>query len=135
MSESQFILEIITQVRKIILYNFRFYFFSCANGYSQFSVAPTWLKRTEHDTCGMAPVFEMFNHAEDNNAFFDFDKINKKLYVAAIKDRDSSDINGVFSPTVRVEGFSFWSVEPWLRILMKGNKFLLIILIERTMKC
>jgi len=49
-------------------------------------VAPTWLKRTEHDTCGMAPVFEMFNHAEDNNAFFDFDKINKKLYVAAIKD-------------------------------------------------
>ena len=54
--------------------------------YSQFSVAPSWLKRTEHDTCGMAPVFEMFNHAEDNNAFFDFDKINKKLYVAAIKD-------------------------------------------------
>ena len=35
----------------------------------------------------MAPVFEMFNHAEDNNAFFDFDKINKKLYVAAIKER------------------------------------------------
>ena len=55
--------------------------------YLQFSVAPTWLKRTEHDTCGMAPVFEMFNHAEDNNAFFDFDKINKKLYVAAIKER------------------------------------------------
>ena len=37
----------------------------------------------------MAPVFEMFNHAEDNNAFFDFDKINKKLYVAAIKERIS----------------------------------------------
>ena len=50
----------------------------------------------------MAPVFEMFNHAEDNNAFFDFDKINKKLYVAAIKDRDSSNINAV-----RVGGFSF----------------------------
>ena len=48
----------------------------------------------------MAPVFEMFNHAEDNNAFFDFDKINKKLYVAAIKDQDSSDQDtiSIFGP-------------------------------------
>ena len=55
-------------------------------------VAPNWLRvRTDHDTSGIAPVFEMFNHAEQNNAFFDFDPINKKLYVAANRDIDQGD--------------------------------------------
>ena len=55
-------------------------------------VAPNWLKvRTDHDTSGIAPVFEMFNHAELNNAFFDFDPINKKLYVAANRDIEQGD--------------------------------------------
>lgn len=50
-------------------------------------VAPNWMKTgTDHDTSGIAPVFEMFNHAEHNNAFFDFDPINKKLYVATNRD-------------------------------------------------
>ena len=47
-------------------------------------VIPKWLKiKTPNDTSGIAPVFEMFNHATKNNAHFDFDRINKKLYVAA----------------------------------------------------
>ena len=55
-------------------------------------VAPNWLRvRTDHDTSGIAPVFEMFNHAEQNNAFFDFDPINKKLYVAANRDINQGD--------------------------------------------
>ena len=55
-------------------------------------VAPNWMKTgTEHDTSGIAPVFEMFNHAEKNNAFFDFDPINKKLYVAANRDIEQGE--------------------------------------------
>ena len=47
-------------------------------------VPPKWLKtRTETDRSGIAPVFDMFNHSPQNNAFFDWDDINKRLYVAA----------------------------------------------------
>ena len=53
-------------------------------------VAPSWMKiGTDNDTSGICPVFEMFNHASDgeNNAFFEFDRINKKLFVGTNKKR------------------------------------------------
>lgn len=61
-----------------------FQFFDDSGINSEAIVPPKWLKtRTETDRSGIAPVFDMFNHSPTNNAFFDWDDINKRLYVAA----------------------------------------------------
>ena len=45
----------------------------------------------------------MFNHSSENNAFFDFDMINKNLYVATREDISEGMNSFILTPTLSEE--------------------------------
>ena len=57
---------------------------------------------------GIAPIFEMFNHSSENNAFFDFDMINKNLYVATREDISEGINSFTLTPTLSEETRYFY---------------------------